>query len=234
MPRLLVHVEGETEEVFVNEVLRGHLLASGYERVGARLLGNARQRDRRGGIRGWDTVRRDIIRHLTEDPGCIATTMIDYYALPQSGGKAWPGRAYATSLPVPNKGPHVEAALLDDLANHMGPGFDRRRFLPFVVMHEFEGLLFSDCAAFARGVGQGTLAIRSKTSGTNSIRPKTSTIRRSQHHRNEWRRSIPGYVKPLLGNLAALEIGLETITTACPHFRTWRAELEGRASLELG
>src|SRR6185369_5660280 len=92
VPRLLVHVEGETEEVFVNEVLRERLLASGYERVGARLLGNARQRDRRGGIRGWDTVRRDIIRHLTEDPGCIATTMIDYYGLPTSGGKAWPGR----------------------------------------------------------------------------------------------------------------------------------------------
>lgn len=50
--RLLIHVEGETEETFVNEVLRPHLLHSGYARVSARLLGNARQRDRRGGIRG--------------------------------------------------------------------------------------------------------------------------------------------------------------------------------------
>jgi hypothetical protein len=234
VPRLLVHVEGETEEVFVNEVLRERLLASGYERVGARLLGNARQRDRRGGIRGWDTVRRDIIRHLTEDPGCIATTMIDYYGLPTSGGKAWPGRAYATSVPVANKGPHVEAALLDDLANHMEPGFDRRRFLPFVVMHEFEGLLFSDCAAFARGVGQGALAnslqeIRDQFDTPEDINdsPITAPSKRVEA-------LIPGYMKPLLGNLAALEIGLETITTACPHFRTWRAELEARASLELG
>src|SRR5271168_3953708 len=29
MPRLLVHVEGETEEEFVNEILAGHLRAAG-------------------------------------------------------------------------------------------------------------------------------------------------------------------------------------------------------------
>jgi hypothetical protein len=234
VPRLLVHVEGETEEMFVNEVFRGNLLTSGYERVGARLLGNARQRDRRGGIRSWDIVRRDIIRHLTQDPGCIATTMIDYYGLPQSGEKAWPGRAQATSLAVPNRGPHVEAALLDDLSNHMGTGFDRRRFLPFVTMHEFEGLLFSDCEAFARGVGQGGLAdslqgIRDQFDTPEDINdsPITAPSKRLEA-------LIPGYVKPLFANLAALEIGLEAITGACPHFRTWRGELEARASLELG
>src|SRR5713101_2359479 len=100
MARLLVHVEGETEETFVNEVLRAHLVARGFERVDARLLGNARQRDRRGGIRGWSAARRDIVRHLAQDPGCIATTMVDYYGLPQTGEKAWPGRADASLLPV--------------------------------------------------------------------------------------------------------------------------------------
>ena len=43
MARLFVHVEGETEERFVNQVLRDHLVARGFERVDARLLGNARQ-----------------------------------------------------------------------------------------------------------------------------------------------------------------------------------------------
>ena len=233
MPRLLVHVEGETEEVFVNEILTGPLLARGYERVSARLIGNARQRDRRGGIRSWDTVRRDIVRHLVEDPGCIATTMVDYYGLPQSGEKAWPGRADAGLLPVARKGPHVEAALLADLAGHIGPGFDSRRFLPFVVVHEFEGLLFSDCEAFARGVGREALAqsfqdIRDQFPTPEDINdsPNTAPSRRVEA-------LIPGYAKPLLGNLAALEIGLDTITGACPHFRAWRAQLESRALLNL-
>ena len=43
MRRLLVHVEGQTEETFVNEVLREYLVNRGYHSVGARLLGNARQ-----------------------------------------------------------------------------------------------------------------------------------------------------------------------------------------------
>jgi hypothetical protein len=71
MPRLLIHVEGQTEEGFVNEVLRDHLVAKGYHAVEARTLGNARLRQRRGGIRAWSAVKMDIARHLKEDPGCV-------------------------------------------------------------------------------------------------------------------------------------------------------------------
>jgi hypothetical protein len=73
MIRLLIHVEGETEETFVAEALSPHLVAIGYASVSARLIGNARQRRRRGGIRGWDSVRNDIMNHLREDPTCLAT-----------------------------------------------------------------------------------------------------------------------------------------------------------------
>src|ERR1700733_15822570 len=92
MLRLLVHVEGKTEEAFVNNLLREHLIQHGYQRVGARIVGNSRLRDKRGGIRPWDAVRRDILDHLAEDPGAIATTLVDFYALPQS----WPGRTEAS------------------------------------------------------------------------------------------------------------------------------------------
>src|SRR5262249_31381126 len=98
--RLLVHVEGETEETFVNELLAPHLVTRGYARVDARLIGNARQRDRRGGIRAWSVVRGDILRHLKEDPGALATTMVDFYALPSQGDRAWPARARATGKPT--------------------------------------------------------------------------------------------------------------------------------------
>lgn len=229
MARLLVHVEGEAEETFVNEVLRTHLFASGYESVGARLLGNARQRVRRGGVRAWTSAKRDIVRHLSEDSGCIATTMVDYYGLPQSGDKAWPGRAQAAGLPFVAKSKAVEAAILDEVAAEMGVSFDRDRFVPFVVMHEFEGLLFSDCAAFARAVGRPALApslqaIRDQFDGPEEINdsPVTAPSKRVEQ-------LIPGYQKPLFGNIAALEIGLEKIRESCPHFQDWLRELEARA-----
>ena len=99
--RLLVHVEGETEETFINEVLGPHLLSKGYSMVSARLIGNARQRSQRGGIKAWQTVRKEIMNHLRADRQSVATTMIDYYGLPQRGSGAWPSRATAGALPFP-------------------------------------------------------------------------------------------------------------------------------------
>ena len=109
MARLLVHVEGETEEDFVNEILARHLISRGYESVGARIIGNSRQRDRRGGIRAWPAVKEDIVRHLRQDQGCVATTMVDYYGLPLNGARAWPGRAAASARAREFKASTVES-----------------------------------------------------------------------------------------------------------------------------
>src|SRR5688572_22331198 len=92
MTRLFVHVEGETEEVFVNEILRSHLLQRGYTSVSARLMGNARLRENRGGVRAWGAVRKDIVRHLQSDQQCLSTLMVDFYGMPATGPHAWPGR----------------------------------------------------------------------------------------------------------------------------------------------
>ncbi len=228
MNRLLVHVEGQTEETFVNELLRDYLLSRGYETVSARIVGNARLRQRRGGIRPWLSVRKDIVNHLKEDANCIATTMIDYYGLPQEGEGAWPGRKRAASLKRGEKGRSVEKALLDNVIAEMGQGFNPRRFVPFVVMHEFEALLFSDSAGFSRGIGQPSLeadfqAIRDQFQTPEDINdsPVTAPSKRVKD-------VLPRYEKPLLGSLAALEIGLSRIRRECQHFNAWLIQLESR------
>lgn len=227
MARLLVHVEGETEERFVNELLRDYLLAKGYDDVSARKLGNARLRQQRGGIRHWPSVRKNITNHLKEDPTCIATTMVDYYALPQEGAAAWPGRAKAPGLKSGEKASCIESALLADVIAEMGD-FNPRRFVPFVVMHEFEGLLFSDCAGFSRGIARPALEaefrkIRDQFRTPEEINdsPITAPSKRVMD-------LVPGYEKPLLGSLAAIEIGLSCIRRECPHFDHWLTQLESR------
>jgi hypothetical protein len=155
--RLLIHVEGQTEETFVNEMLAPYLYKHGYTNVSARLIGNARQRDRRGGIRPWNAVRKDILRHLQEDPGSRSTTMVDYYGLPQSGSRAWPGRVDAANRAFTEKAQTVEVALTADISSELGAGFDPSRFIPYVMMHEFEGLLFSDPTRFGQGIGKPDL-----------------------------------------------------------------------------
>ena len=226
MARLLIHVEGETEETFVNEVLGPHLYSRGYTRVSARLMGNARQRDRRGGIRPWSPVKDDIVTHLKEDPQCLASCMVDYYALPQTDERGWPGRKEAGSLPFPQKAPTIQEALVTDICNVMGRSFDSRRFLPYVMMHEFEALLFSDCERFAQGIGRPDLSprfqqIRNAFETPEEIddSPSTAPSKRVQA-------LVPGYEKPLMGTLAILEIGLTAIRSQCPHFRSWLERLE--------
>ena len=229
MARLLIHVEGQTEEDFVNEVLRNHLVARGYHSVGARIVGNARLRQR-GGIRKWPSVRTDIINHLREDQECIATTVVDYYGMPQNGPGGWPGRARSTGLrTVEDKARCVQEAVRDDLVAEMGRRFDAGRFVPFVVMHEFEGLLFSDCAAFSRGIARPHLEssfqeIRDQfaTPEENNDSPVTAPAKRVEA-------LVEGYQKPLLGVLAVLEIGLSRIRDECPHFDGWLKHLESLA-----
>ncbi len=221
MPRLLLHVEGQTEETFVNEVLGDHLVGSDYEIVSARLVGNPRMK--RGGIRPWHGVKRDILRHLKEDRSAIAAIMVDYYGLPLD----WPGRAEAPSkASTSGKAEFVESALRENITEEMGNRFDARRFVPLVMMHEFEALLFSDPDRFAHAIGKANLAqgfreIRQEFECPEDIddSPVTAPSKRIEN-------LFPGYEKPLSGVIAALEIGLQTMRSECPHFDEWLKRLE--------
>ncbi len=156
--------------------------------------------------------------------------MVDYYGLPRTGPKAWPGREEASHAGSQAKPEVVEKALLEDVARIMGGGFDSSRFIPFVTMHEFEALLFSDCEQFALGIGKSELtgplqAIRDAFSNPEEIddSPDTAPSKRVAA-------LIPGYQKPLMGTLAALGIGLDAIRAECPHFEAWLQRLESHGA----
>jgi hypothetical protein len=221
MARLLIHVEGQTEENFVKKVLAPHLYGCGYERVAARLMGSSAQRNRRGGIRAWSAVRVEIIKLLKEDPGSRASTMVDYYALPATGPKAWPGRQAAANLPFARKTPTIQNELLADVCRELGDNFNPKRFVPYVMMHEFEGLLFSDCQRFCQAIGRPELtprmqAIRDEFETPEQINdaPQTAPSKRIQT-------VAPDYQKSQDGINAALAIGLQTIRRECPLFHDW-------------
>ncbi len=226
MPRLLVHVEGQTEETFVNEVLRPHLIEKGFESVSARLMGNARLRERRGGIRSWQSAKRDIVRHLQGDHGCCSTTIVDYYALPSGALGGWPGRKDAGNLPHGEKATSVEIAVRKDVSDAMGDAFNDERFVPFVAIHEFEGFLFSNCDAFSEAISRRDLkdklqSIRDSFNTPEEINDSSTTAPSKRIVA-----LMPEYQKPLHGNLAALAIGLNQIRQECPHFHSWLEKLE--------
>lgn len=229
MTRLIVHVEGQTEELFVNETLAPHLYKKGFTLISARLIGNARLRANRGGIKGWDSVKRDIQRHLEQDRGCYVTTMVDYYALPQSGQKAWPGRHEATDLPHDFKAQHIENLLQQKVIALCNSHTAINRFIPYIALHEFEALLFSDCHAFASSlncfeVESQLYTIRNSFQTPEHINdsPETAPSKRIEE-------IFPRYEKLLFGNIAALEIGIDSMRAQCPHFSDWLTRLESVA-----
>ena len=234
MSRLFIQVEGPTEEDFVNEVLRPHLVAHHqYHSVDARILGNSRLREKRGGIRGWPVVKKEIVERLKNDRGVFITMLVDYYALPAGaltdGG--WPGRAAAATLPFAKKALSVERGLAADIASELPEPRDHRRFIAFIVMHEFEALLFSDPVAMARGFNHAeaapdfaAIAGQFPTPEEINDSPLTAPSKRIIKVFDD--RGYDRYEKPLLGNLAALEITLPVIRDKCPLFGAWLSKLE--------
>ena len=226
MARLRIHVEGQTEETFVTQLLAPHLYECGYHDVSARLLGDARQRHNRGGIKSWPSAQKEIVRHLKADKGLISTTMVDYYALPSTGPGEWPGRADANFVALENKPRIVERALSQAFARHVDDQQVAGRFVPFVVMHEFEALLFSDCTSFARAIGRPDLrgqftSILAQFDGPEHINdsPLTAPSKRVEA-------LFPKYQKLINGINAAREVGLLAMRQCCPHFDAWLHQLE--------
>ena len=224
MTRLLIHVEGETEEAFVNDVLSEHLYRIGYTVVGARMMGSAQQRARRGGIVPWEIARQRILNHFREDPARYVSTMVDYYGMPDD----WPRRAnpFTAAMSVSDRAMEIENALLQDVCNEMGTGFNPNRFVPYVMMHEYEAMLFSDCESFGQAIGQRDLigdfqAIRDDFTSPEEIddSPITAPSKRIES-------LMPAYQKPTMGVQAAQNIGLEAIRRECPHFADWLERLE--------
>ena len=224
LKRLLICVEGETEESFVDRILGPHLIGHGFSLVIPHLMGTGRERSQRGGIRRWRSVRQEIVRHLREDPGRYVSTMVDYYGMPND----WPGRSnpFTAAMSVSDRAEEIEEALLRDISNDMGTNFNPDRFIPYVMMHEFEAMLFSDCDSFGHAIGRPDLTdelqrIRDPFDSPEAIddSPYTAPSKRIEE-------IFPEYDKLVGGTAGILGIGLESIRNQCPHFDAWLHRLE--------
>lgn len=210
MRRLCVICEGQTEAEFVLSTLAPHLLARGLQTYPSIL--QARSGNHRG---GRVTVER-LGRHLSHEyhQADRLTTLVDYYGFEDAGGRT---RA------------QLEAAILA-AAEKRTAGLARRFVLPYVQMHEFEALLFSDIEQFQfildgwnEKARASLLAIRQNFACPEDINnsKETAPSKRILSIFNGGE-----YSKTEHGPIIAAEIGLEKIRNACPGFNEWLARLE--------
>jgi hypothetical protein len=220
--RVHVVVEGQTEESFINEVL-APVLWPHKVYLTPRLLGSP---GHKGGNINYPRVRKDVVVQLRQDSTAYCSTMFDLYGL----GPGFPGTPPPGNLSNLEKVTHIEEAIKADLVAQVPELRPDARFLPYLQLHEYEGLLFSDPAAFALGIGQRHLAeqfekVRAGFATPEDINddPDTAPSRRVL-------RIYPLYRKVLDGTLAARVVGVAKIQQECPHFREWVGKLEALAA----
>jgi hypothetical protein len=143
--------------------------------------------------------------------------MFDFYGL----GKDFPGTPLPPSLSNVDKVIHLERAMKDDIIAEVPDLRPDVRFLPYLQLHEYEGLLFSDPEAFANGIYQSHLAPRFQA--IRQSFPTPEDIDNSPDTAPSKRVSslYPSYDKVADGTRAASAVGIEAMRRECPHFRNW-------------
>ncbi len=217
MIRVHVICEGQTEEEFVRQVLCPALL----ERNVILLPSCIGKVGHKGGNVKFQRLLLDIRQRLLGDQHCYCTTLMDYYGLPSDfPGKEASDRCTGSYEKLSN----ISEALSREISLELGAA--GCRFIPYVQMYEFEGLLFSQTRVLAESIQKSNLAekfgkIRDSFSTPEDINdsPDTAPSKRIE-------RLFSGYDKPIHPVLAASEIGLDAIRLECRLFDRWVKQIE--------
>jgi hypothetical protein len=216
---IIVIVEGKTEQAFIKFVLAPYLAPKN-------IFMNATQVTKpgqKGGDVRFDRVKRDIATHLKQRPDTFVTTLVDYYGI-----KEWPG----INKVIPNSTPAeiaetVNSATCKEVNQLFADYGSERRFIPFIAIHEFETLLFSDSYTLATELGileEKVIAVLDECEGKPEFinkGPKTAPSKRL----DQWSKNGV-FQKITKGIPIATTIGISKMRDKCPLFNEWLERFE--------
>lgn len=219
MSRVLVLVEGQTEEVFVNQVVAPALAEKDMYLVSKVLTTKVVKSGHqfKGGVSKFTPLRRDLQRLLGDTGAACVTTMIDYYGLPAD----FPGLDRLPTGHVYQRAEHLEAALEESIGDP--------RLIAYLSIHEFEALVLAGLDELA-----STLLESPESKRIEQLRqvlarvgsPEEVNDGETTHPAARIQAAFPRYQKMLHGRLVSARIGLPRLREACPHFGGWIDRLE--------
>ena len=221
MSRLLILLEGQTEETFIKQLIAPHLAERGVF-ASVTMIATSRDAGRRthrgGHAHRFDLIASDL-RRLLGGQARAVSTMLDLYGFPRD----MPGFPPRWPPATRDRVGLLEAAFAAAIGDH--------RFIPGIVAHEFEALLFTeperiaavavpDLTERARATTE-LVAVAQAYASPEDINdsPATAPSKRILA-------AVPGYKKPRHGPIIAQQIGLERLRRSCPLFAAWLARLE--------
>jgi hypothetical protein len=224
MIRVNVICEGQTEEMFVNNVLADVFQAKGIYLFAA-LIGKP---GHKGGNFKYARLLTDL-KNLLNDKTAYCTTFFDFYGLPED----FPGKQEALKeIAISKKANKLTETLMTQLHQKFGDTTALNRFIPYVQMYEFEALLFSNPTTLAESLNLPNLttAFQKIRNDFDSPEEINNSFNTAPSKRIE--KLFSDYEKPINGSLAALDIGLDAIRQECKLFDNWLSQLEALPIIE--
>jgi hypothetical protein len=167
-------------------------------------------------------VKKDIELHLRQRKNTYISTFVDYY-----GTREWPGIEDVPDNASPAQIAEVlNRATKEKVISLFSDLMTDKRFIPYVSIHEFEALLFSDAEILSKEIGISCTTVKKVLSEFGSPEainnnPSTAPSKRLEN----W--STNGcFVKTTTGITIANKIGVEKIRKECPIFNGWIETLE--------
>lgn len=213
MSRVLnILVEGQTEKEFVSSLIYPYMLNThGIDNI--RTITIETSPGYKGGdVRYQARYKTNILRILRGREEMIVTSLVDYYRLRTDFPNYNDSRLLPTAV---QRVSLIEQGCLDDIADE--------RFIPYIQLHEFEGLLFSHSKGFSTLFPDLPASIMRELIQTvdQFDNPELINDRPQFAPSKRLERLIPAYEKPLFGNMIALENGFDVLLDRCPRFRNW-------------
>lgn len=227
MVRLFFYVEGQTEQAYVDRVLKSHLGSYRVMVAGAIRVSTGKRHGvvYRGGGRHYAPMEKDLRNLLRQHRGTDVrfTTMLDLYKL----FRDFPGTQEADKLR------HVPYERVKKLERAFSASIDDSRLIPHIQLHEFETILFCDPDAFAFYYESRDSDIAELKRIAESV-STPEEINDGEHSAPSKRiaRFFPDYcdAKPDAPAVISEAIPLDVVRKKCPHFDTWLTTLESLGS----
>jgi len=223
MKKIHIVCEGQTEEAFVNKVIKPHLFSYNLLVFPHILI----KRGQPGGDVKYVRLLADIKRVSKNDGETWTSCLIDFYGI----GK-FPKLAEAECKTVTmDRYDTFILNLLEALRRDL-TDWQLNHFIPYIQMHEFEALLFSNTEKLA-----GCFFAQDDES-TASLITELEKVKQQFHSVEDINNSrltapskriekiYPAFQKTLHGVLAAEDIGMRELKNNCPLFKAWIEQLE--------
>lgn len=216
-------VEGKTERIFVRDVLAPYMAAQSIY-LTAICIGKP---GHKGGDVRFQRALNDIKNLLEERSDTYISTMFDYFRIDSH----WPGKSVVdqkisngTTLSATEKATTLGQATLVELKAQLEDYAIEKRFIPYIAMHEFEGLLFSDAEILADKIKVDVQVINAILADYNNPEEINSSPSKAPSKRLE--KILLGYNKVIMGKAIAEAIGIDKIRQECANFDCWLRKME--------